>query len=221
VTRTTSTRTTSTRTRAPRSAARLAALAPVLAVVAGSLFAASAAVAATRHSGRQAQSARSCANATAQADRASAQAMRHAVVCLLNLQRTSRHLPALGELKRLDHSAQSWTDVMVWRDVFDHVALGSDPGARISAAGFSWSSIGENIATGYPTPRDVVSAWMSSTGHCQNILSPSFRYIGQGVSTRAIRGISSGPATWTTDFGLPAGASAPSRSSGPANRCPY
>jgi uncharacterized protein YkwD len=212
-----------TRTDAPRFALRrrMSDLAPMLVILAGALFASAPASAATSHAGRRAQVARGCANADTRADHASAQAMRYAVVCLLSRQRTSRHLPALGELKRLDNSAQRWTDVMVWRDVFDHVALGSDPGARISAAGFSWSSIGENIATGYPTPRDVVAAWMSSTGHCQNILSPSFRYVGQGVSTRAVRGISSGPATWTTDFGLPSGASAPSSNTGPANRCPY
>jgi uncharacterized protein YkwD len=196
-------------------------LAPALVILAGALFASTPASAATSHSGSHAQVARGCPNAGTRANHASTQTMRHAVVCLLNGQRTSRHLPALRELERLDHSAQRWTDVMVWRDVFDHVALGSDPGARITAAGFSWSSIGENIATGFPTPRDLVAAWMSSSGHCQNILSPSFRYVGQGVSPRAVRGISNGPATWTTDFGLPAGASAPSRNIGPANRCPY
>jgi uncharacterized protein YkwD len=62
---------------------------------------------------------------------------------------------------------------------------------------------------------------MSSTGHCQNLLSPSYSYIGIGVNRNPIGGFASGPATWTTDFGLPAGASAPSGNWGPANGCPY
>lgn len=164
--------------------------------------------------------AQGCVNADTRVTDASAQAIRSAVVCLLNHQRTGRHLPALGELRRLDHSAQRWTDVMVANGVFDHVARGSDPGSRISAAGFPWSSIGENLAAGFPTPRSVVAAWMGSQGHCQNILSPKFRYVGEGVSAHHVRGVSNGP-TWTTDFGLPAHTSAPSHNSGPASHCPY
>jgi len=144
--------------------------------------------------------------------------MRSAVLCLINRQRTSRHLPALHELRRLDHSAQGWTDAMVSHGFFSH---GGDPGARLSAAGYSWSSMGENIAAGFPTPRAVVNAWMGSTGHCQNILSPSFTDVGTGVSTHSVSGYSSGPATWTQDFGRPSGEAAPSGNWGPANRCPY
>ncbi|MGZ4174294.1 MAG: CAP domain-containing protein [Solirubrobacteraceae bacterium] len=195
-------------------------LAAALAVLA-TLRACFPAAGATDRRAARGQTASGCPHANVRADHASAEVIRHAVVCLINRQRSSRHLPALRELGRLDSSAQRWTNVMVGHDVFGHVALGSDPGARISAAGFAWSSIGENIATGYPTPAAVMTAWMSSTGHCQNILSPSFRYVGQGVSSRDIRGISSGPATWTTDFGLPSGASAPSGNAGPASHCPY
>ena len=46
--------------------------------------------------------------------------------------------------------------------------------ARITAAGFNSSAAGENIATGFATPHDVVKAWMASTGHCRNILAPTF-----------------------------------------------
>jgi uncharacterized protein YkwD len=147
--------------------------------------------------------------------------MRAAVVCLINRERTSRHLPALHALHRLDRSAQRWTDSMVWSGNFSHTGDGSDPAGRISAAGYPWSSVGENIAAGFPTARSVVAVWMGSSGHCQNILAPNFSDIGTGVSTRPVSGVSSGPATWTQDFALPMGGRAPSRNWGPANRCPY
>jgi len=107
---------------------------------------------------------------------------------------------------------------MVATGQFDH---GADFGARISASGFAWSSAGENIATGYKTPRAVVNAWMAHIGHCQNILDPSYADVGTGVSPHPVDTLASGPSTWDQDFALPLGASPPSTNWGPADRCPY
>jgi uncharacterized protein YkwD len=120
--------------------------------------------------------------------------------------------------RRLDRSAQGWTNVMVTDGEF---SSGSDFSARISAVGFVWSAVGENIATGFPTPRDVVDGWMGSTGHCQNILSPSFADVGTGIRAMPVRGFASGPATWTQDFGLAVGQHAPSGNVAAAAGCPY
>ena len=107
---------------------------------------------------------------------------------------------------------------MVATHSFTH---GTNFAARISAAGFKWSSAGENIATGFMTARQVVNGWMASMGHCENILSPTYRDVGTGVNRHGIGGYSTGPATWTQDFALPMGRSAPSRRSGPMDSCPY
>jgi uncharacterized protein YkwD len=144
--------------------------------------------------------------------------MRAAVLCLINRQRGDRGLPALHENSLLDHSAQGWSNTMVATRSFTH---GADFAARISGVGFNWSSAGENIATGFRTPRDVVNAWMASTGHCQNILSPSYSYVGTGVNRHPVASFSSDPSTWTQDFALQMGQSAPSSNWGPANGCPY
>ena len=40
--------------------------------------------------------------------------------------------------------------------------------------------IGENIAAGYITPKDVVTGWMNSAGHRANILNPNFEELGVG-----------------------------------------
>jgi len=160
---------------------------------------------------------RGCAHAGAAVGSISRQALKRAVVCLVNQQRRERGLPALRENKRLDRSAQGWTNTMVRHDSFTH---GSNFAARISAVGFDWSAAGENIATGFSTPRQVVAAWMASAGHCQNILSPQFSQLGTGVDRKGVRGYG-GPSTWTQDFALPMGARAPSHNSGPADGCPY
>ncbi|MGI8506676.1 MAG: CAP domain-containing protein [Solirubrobacteraceae bacterium] len=159
-----------------------------------------------------------CKGANTPIAAASRQRLQRIVVCLINLQRTERHLPRLELSQRLNRSAQGWTNTMVSHSSFSH---GADFAARISAVGFDWSMVGENIATGFRTPAGVVRRWMASTGHCQNILSPSFRDVGTGVSKRSIPGASSRPGTWTQDFGLPMGARPPSGNSGPANSCPY
>lgn len=147
---------------------------------------------------------------------ASVEVTRAAVVCEINLQRSAHGLPGVAESATLDNSAQGWSQAMVATHQLTH---GASFTARISAAGYPWGSAGENIATGYLTPRAVVAAWMASLDHCQNILSPSYRDVGIGEVPSPATGRS--PATWTGDFGLRLGASAASGNSGPADGCPY
>jgi uncharacterized protein YkwD len=142
--------------------------------------------------------------------------MRGAVLCLINQQRTTRGLPALHSSGRLDRSAQLWTNIMVTTASLTH---GINFAARITAVGYLWTSAGENIATGYRTPRDVVKAWMASRDHCFNILDPSYADVGTGLNTHPLGQY--GPATWTQDFGLWLGHAAPSHDYGPQRGCPY
>ena len=107
---------------------------------------------------------------------------------------------------------------MVSSDVFSH---GTNFAARISAAGYDWRAAGENIATGFQTPVGVVRAWMASTGHCQNILNPTYGNVGTGISRRPVSGWASGAGTWTQDFALSMFKSPPSANWGPADGCPY
>ncbi len=167
-----------------------------------------------RHSRRHAHGTTACANANAAASHVSRAALKASVTCLINEQRTARGLPALNEDSRLDRSAQGWTATMVATGQFTH---GSDFASRISAAGYDWSSAGENIATGFATPQQVVRAWMASPGHCQNILNPQYSSVGTGVVDRPIAPFSTGPATWTQDFALQMGSRAPSDNWGPYN----
>jgi uncharacterized protein YkwD len=144
--------------------------------------------------------------------------MRAALLCLINQQRRSRGLPLLHESGRLDTSAQRWTNVMLATGNFTH---GANFAGRFSAVGYDWQYAGENIATGYLTPREVVRAWMASAGHCENILDPHYRDVGTGEVPQPVRWWAAGPATWTQDFGLLMSQSPPSGRTGPMNGCPY
>jgi uncharacterized protein YkwD len=162
--------------------------------------------------------AEACLNANAAAASAPRQAMRDAVRCLVNEQRAAHGLPPLHASAQLTRSAQGWSDEMVARRMFSH---GSNFAGRISDAGYTWTQAGENIATGLPTPRAVVRAWMADPMHCQNILNPSYRDLGVGVNGHHVAGAASGSGTWTQDFGLRMFRSPAASNWGPANGCPY
>jgi len=79
------------------------------------------------------------------------------------------------------------------RDFFSHTNPdGEGPGVRLSYAGYSGFGWGENIAWGYPTPAAVVAGWMSSDGHCANIMRSEWTIIGVGYYEGNI---------WTQTFG--------------------
>ena len=158
-----------------------------------------------------------CRNAHVRIGFASRREIDRATLCLLNVQRKRFGLPTLRLSDRLDDSAQSWTNTMVHDRYFSH---SSNFGARISATGFDWSQIGENIADGYRTPAGAVTAWMHSTGHCQNILSPEFREVGAGFDSRTALG-GNRKGTWTLDLGLLMRQRVPSGNWRPAEGCPY
>lgn len=118
------------------------------------------------------------------------------VVSLTNAERAKNGCGALTVDSRLQAAAQGHSEDMIARNFFDHTDPGGrSPGDRITAAGFRWSTYGENIAYGQRTPAAVMSAWMNSSGHRANILNCRFRNIGVGVALK------SGTPYWTQNFG--------------------
>ncbi|MFE0538858.1 sigma-70 family RNA polymerase sigma factor [Streptomyces nigra] len=118
------------------------------------------------------------------------------VVALVNKERAAAGCGPLAEDSLLDKSAQTHSADMAARDFFDHTNPdGADPGQRITAAGYRWSTYGENIAMGQQTPEAVMESWMNSPGHRANILNCSFKDIGVGVHEGP------GGPWWTQNFG--------------------
>ncbi|MET7449728.1 sigma-70 family RNA polymerase sigma factor [Streptomyces sp. NPDC005508] len=118
------------------------------------------------------------------------------VIALVNDERSKAGCAAVSGNSLLAKAASRHSADMVARDYFSHTSPdGTDPGARITAAGYRWSTYGENIAKGQQTAASVMDAWMNSEGHRANILNCSFKEIGIG------REDSSGGPVWTQNFG--------------------
>ncbi|MEV7545351.1 sigma-70 family RNA polymerase sigma factor [Streptomyces sp. NPDC089915] len=118
------------------------------------------------------------------------------VIALVNSERAAAGCGPLKEDAQLDKAAQGHSDDMARRGFFDHTNPdGADPGDRTTAAGYRWSTYGENIAKGQQTAQDVMDSWMKSPGHRANILNCSFKDIGVGMHPGA------GGPWWTQNFG--------------------
>lgn len=105
--------------------------------------------------------------------------------------------PALERDELLEVSARLHSLDMIEQGYFDHTGLdGRSPFDRMAAAGFMGAGpLGENIAAGQRTVDEVMAGWMSSPGHCLNIMNPSYRVLGVGYAD------GSGETRWTQNFG--------------------
>lgn len=87
------------------------------------------------------------------------------------------------------------------KNFFSHTGSnGSTFVNRIDNAGYVWTAAGENIAAGQTTASAVVSGWMASTGHCNNIMNGNFKNLGVGYSYKSTATYKH---YWTQDFGKP------------------
>ncbi|MEH6607950.1 MAG: MopE-related protein [Halioglobus sp.] len=70
---------------------------------------------------------------------------------------------------------------MANNDYFDHQGLnGSSPGDRLTQSNYASSSWGENIAAGtsLSSVSAAMNAWITSDGHCANLMGSSFTHFG-------------------------------------------
>ncbi|MDX2370195.1 MAG: CAP domain-containing protein [Colwellia sp.] len=114
------------------------------------------------------------------------------VLTLINEQRTqeqtcgSESYGPVDELTwnaLLTSAAQEHSDNMANYDFFSHTGLDeSTVATRVTAQGYTWSYAAENIAGGQTTAQSVVDAWMTSDGHCKNIMSENPTEMGLACS---------------------------------------
>jgi len=101
------------------------------------------------------------------------------VVKLVNAERAKGGLSALTSDALLTRVATDKAKDMYDKNYFDHQSptYGS-PFDMMRAYGVQYSYAGENIAKGQRSPEEVMTAWMNSEGHRQNIMNPNFKKIG-------------------------------------------
>ncbi|MFC9289550.1 CAP domain-containing protein [Streptomyces sp. NPDC057052] len=116
------------------------------------------------------------------------------VVALVNSERAKAGCSPVTLNAKLSQAAQAHSADMASHNTMSHTGSdGSDPGQRITRAGYLWSTYGENVAYGYSTPEQVMAGWMASAGHKRNILDCGFKEIGVGLAQPGDY--------WTQDFG--------------------
>ncbi|CAM5671698.1 hypothetical protein SAVIM338S_07048 [Streptomyces avidinii] len=116
------------------------------------------------------------------------------VLALVNKERAAVGCSALTVNEKLTKAAQDHSEDMAAHSNMSHTGSdGSDPGQRITRAGYQWSTYAENVAYGYPTAAKVMEGWMNSPGHKRNILDCNVKEIGIGLAQPG--------QYWTQDFG--------------------
>ena len=94
-------------------------------------------------------------------------------------------VPPLAWNDALFSAAARHSADMARRDYFEHASPeGQRVGARVTAEGYGWRAVGENIAGGDRTVDGVVRGWTASESHCRNMMSPEFSEIGAACVER-------------------------------------
>jgi uncharacterized protein YkwD len=109
---------------------------------------------------------------------------------------------AVGWNAQLTQAADGHSQDMAAQNYFDHTSRdGRTFSQRIDATGYVWSTVGENIAAGYPSVDAVMDGWIQSAGHCANLMNANFTEIGvacvPGTSSTAYNNY------WTMDLARP------------------
>lgn len=107
------------------------------------------------------------------------------VLSLTNEARAEAGLAILARSGHLDAVAQAHAEDMARRGYFSHTTPeGRTFTQRLSAAGVTYRTAGENIA-GNGSAAGAVTAWLGSSGHRANMLNPSFGQLGVGIHREA------------------------------------
>lgn len=101
------------------------------------------------------------------------------VVELVNAERAKEGLAPLTIDKKVQAAAQ--VRAVEIKTSFSHTRPnGSSFATTLKEQGVTYRRSGENIAWGQRTPKEVVNAWMNSSGHRANIMNKNFTKIGVG-----------------------------------------
>ena len=112
--------------------------------------------------------------------------MESSITCLINDERASYGLQPVTPNSDLRQAALSHSTEMINQGYFEHTSpSGLTFMDRIESTGYmggtrSWT-VGENLVWGtgpLSTPQALVTAWMNSPPHRENLLRPTFREVG-------------------------------------------
>jgi len=92
------------------------------------------------------------------------------------------NFPAAGPLEwneNLEQAAIVHATDMENNSFFDHRGSdGSRAGQRLTATGYEWKLVGENIGYGQNSPDEILQAWIESPSHCKTMMNDGFTHMG-------------------------------------------
>lgn len=101
------------------------------------------------------------------------------VVRLTNAEREKAGVRKLDNNSLLETIAEHQAkDMQLMRKLTHADRQGRDVSQRADFYKYPWMAIGENVAQGQRSAKEVVDDWMKSKGHRANILNPDFSEIG-------------------------------------------
>ena len=104
------------------------------------------------------------------------------IIELTNQERVKSGLNPVSENSTLDQAAYAKARNMFEENYWAHFApSGKTPWDFILGSGYKFSYAGENLAKNFSTSDEVITAWMNSTSHRENLLSSKYKEIGIAV----------------------------------------
>lgn len=132
--------------------------------------------------------------------------VREDMIVRVNALRSRAGLRPVRRNPKLEAAAQAHAvDLLVRSDYRHESRDGRDQGMRAVAAGYSTSSVAENLYEDVYSVDEAVEGWLRSPGHRRNLLDPACTDLGLGVALGDGYGLDKGAyrVVWVQDFGCP------------------
>ena len=100
-----------------------------------------------------------------------------------NTQRSQNGVSGLSLNSKLNAAAQAKASDMASRNYWSHnTPEGNPPWVFVTAQGYSYQKLGENLAAGFNDEQSTVNGWMASAAHRENLLDSAFSEVGFGFA---------------------------------------
>jgi hypothetical protein len=100
-----------------------------------------------------------------------------------NQARAANNQKPLKLNSQLMKAAQSKANDMALRNYWSHnTPAGNPPWVFVTAAGYQYQKIGENLAAGFSDSQATINGWMASTEHRENMLDSEYTDVGFGYA---------------------------------------
>jgi uncharacterized protein YkwD len=119
---------------------------------------------------------------------------------LISAYRAENGLGPVRVNSQLVAAASKHSRAMGTRDKIDH-RIGGSLAKRVTAAGYRWGAVAENLAAGYSSVDDAMAGWKRSSGHRRNLLNPYATEI--GIAAVATSSDARYPNYWTLILAMP------------------